>query len=793
MEPSSTTRLPNDILFNIFSHFCLHCQDHYNESWDERPLRAIKLCREEQQPDAKSWYSIERNTLFAACLASKRLRDIVQPILYHEFVLGYGDTWKSELYDWEGRLISFMRTLARRPDLCRQVKVVYINTRLFTCNDEGKRATLLEAAWVLKIDLPTVWKRRASKILASEAQDWPEVYSIFLSTYLDESRDLTEKQERRLRRAMDEAPAPAWRWLNSELIAMLITQTHSVQYFSIQGDRTWPTNGLPESSLRSLGVVNLPLRTLDLGIAANSLIELAPTLRTLNLHQYSGVLSSWNTELPHLKTLRITNRSLSANTLRRLLDACTGGLVAFEFEAYRRVHESPRCGFEDYENYTPAPPHMPRDSHFQPSDIIKILQKHRSTLRILHLDLTNREDRTEKITLDVNLKDFSTLQHVFINAFQLFGSEENIEIEHEVLALAGPDKPASTCSTILGSKTVKNVPTSTGTVKKNITIVKKVIRKVNAIVVPPAKVTTTVETSTVKSTTTNLGLISTTTTTVDLSTFVDVRTSWKIETSTTSSITTKFITTTITRPPSWIAIKGDPDWRPRKRAEKNDGFVDVDALTNNQLPQSVRCVKEIPKYSTKTVTTTVKGPKITLKAATKTKTSTVPTTITVTDYPNARITATEIAYLSVTTIVQDVTSTSTIPETATVESLIPIATAYDMCSDDNILVTANGGIRPGYIRLPYSGDFNPIQIGVGYTGKPCCIACASNPLCVGSYLEDGVCIIYVPKDSDMCLNGGQDEVGGYMTYQELDSVSDIIFSNGPCGKFKNYGINANQD
>ncbi|PTD08899.1 hypothetical protein FCULG_00010955 [Fusarium culmorum] len=333
-------------------------------------------------------------------------------------------------------------------------------------------------------------------------------------------------------------------------------------------------------------------------------------------------------------------------------------------------------------------------------------------------------------------------------------------------------KPESTCSTILGSKTVKNVPTSTGTVKKNITIVKKVIRKVNVIVVPSTKTTTTVETSTVKSTTTNLGLISTTTTTVDLSTFIDVRTSWKIETSTTSSITTKFITTTIIRPPSWTAIKGDPDWRPRKRAEKNDGFVNVEALTSNQLPQSVRCVREIPKYSTKTVTTTVKGPKITLKAATKTKTSTVPTTITITDYPNARITATEIAYLSVTTIVQDVTSTSTIPETATIESLIPTATAYDMCSDDNILVTANG---------------------VGYTGKPCCIACASNPLCVGSYIEDGVCKIYVPKDSDMCLNGGQDEVGGYMTYQELDSGSDIIFSNGPCGKFKNYGISANQD
>ncbi|XEU94855.1 hypothetical protein FSHL1_000139 [Fusarium sambucinum] len=359
--------------------------------------------------------------------------------------------------------------------------------------------------------------------------------------------------------------------------------------------------------------------------------------------------------------------------------------------------------------------------------------------------------------------------------------------------LAGPDKPASTCSTILGSKTVKNVPTSTGTVKKNITIVKKVIRKVNVVVIPPAKITTTVETSTVKSTTTDLGLTSTTTTTVDLSTSTEFRTSWKIETSTTNSITTKFITTTISRPPSWIAIKEDPDWVPRKRAEKDDGFVDVEALTSNQLPQSVRCVKEIPNYSTKTVTTTIKGPKITLKAATKTKTSTVPTTITITDYPNARVGKTETVYLSVTTMVQDVTSTNTIPETAIVESLIPTAAAYAMCSDDNILTTANGGVRPGYIRLPHQGLFNPIQIGVGYTGKPCCIACASNPLCVGSYIEDGVCTIYIPKDGDVCANGRQDEVGGYMTYQEQDSGSDILFSNGPCGQFKNYGISVISD
>ncbi|KAG8667844.1 hypothetical protein FPOAC2_13046 [Fusarium poae] len=424
MEPSSTTHLPNDVLLIIFSHFCLHCQDYYNESWDERPLRATKPYRERQQPDAKSWYSIDRDTLFAVCLASRRFRDIAQPILYHEFALGYDDSWKSDLYNWGGRLTSFMRTLACRPDLSRQVKVVYINTLVFNDNEEGDRAALLEAARGLKIDLPAVWKRRASNIPASEARDWPEVYPIFLSSYLDDSQDLTEQQKRRLRRAMDEASPPAWRWLNSELIAMLIAQTHCVQYVSLQGNHTWPTCGLPESSLRSLGVTNLPLTTLDLGIGANSLIELAPTLQTLNLHQYSGDFRSWGTELPCLKTLRITDTLFSTNRLRGLLNACTGGLTAFEFEAYE--DEPVRC---IYDGNPPTPP----DNHFQPSEVIEILQRHKGTLRVLHLDLTNRQYRMGKIPSDVNLKNFTTLQHVFINAIPLFGwvsqREQNTDTE----------------------------------------------------------------------------------------------------------------------------------------------------------------------------------------------------------------------------------------------------------------------------------------------------------------------------------------------------------------------------
>jgi hypothetical protein len=53
--------------------------------------------------------------------------------------------------------------------------------------------------------------------------------------------------------------------------------------------------------------------------------------------------------------------------------------------------------------------------------------------------------------------------------------------------------------------------------------------------------------------------------------------------------------------------------------------------TATLYPQRVRCTKEVPSYTTKVVTTTVQGPRTTLKPKTKTKMSTIISTITTTD------------------------------------------------------------------------------------------------------------------------------------------------------------------
>ncbi|UPK92099.1 hypothetical protein LCI18_003034 [Fusarium solani-melongenae] len=409
MPSKSILNLSNEIFLSIFGYFCLHCQHEYNQSWDDRPFRSQDSSRGKQQPDAKSWYSIDRHTLFSLSLTSKRFRDLAQPILYHEFVLGYGDSWLSESYTWRGRLASFIRTLSQRPDLAHLVKVMYIHTYLLRGNtDESRaadRAVILPAAHALGINLPDAWRQRMSRVTEAESYDWPEVYQVFLGSYLDEKIELTERQQRHLHRAMTEGSFPGRRWVNAELVSILIAQTPHIEYLSLQGDNQWPSCGLPTSSLPALGVSNLPLKMLDLGIGGYPIIELAPNLETLNLHQYTLHFGSSIPNMPNLRTLRVTDSLMLDVTLQKLLDACTGGLVTFEYEAAKD----------------------------ETQDAIQALDKHKSTLQVLHLDLSKRDVQMRKIPREVSLKEFSTLKHVFINSMPLFGfvqkSDQNIDSE----------------------------------------------------------------------------------------------------------------------------------------------------------------------------------------------------------------------------------------------------------------------------------------------------------------------------------------------------------------------------
>ncbi|KAM0552410.1 hypothetical protein ACHAPJ_007970 [Fusarium lateritium] len=171
-------------------------------------------------------------------------------------------------------------------------------------------------------------------------------------------------------------------------------------------------------------------------------------------------------------------------------------------------------------------------------------------------------------------------------------------------------------------------------------MVKKVIRKVNIIVIAVAKTG---------------------------STILSTRTGTTITTSTSTSTIITHLTSIATTPAGFTDIRDDPSYIAKRDVKK---LVKLNTFTAVNFPQSVSCDKKIYSTSVKTVSTTIQGTRITLKAATKTTMVTVTTTETSTEYPSdLSITVTETVRPTVTEFT-DTLSTSTVTETVTVQTQI---------------------------------------------------------------------------------------------------------------------------
>ncbi|KAL2133433.1 hypothetical protein VTI74DRAFT_2359 [Chaetomium olivicolor] len=143
------TNLPIETLTLILSQFCLHCTKAHGYDSPDGYFRSSKSGPpgEQQHPDHPSWYSRNyRMALHSMCLVSRRFRYVAQSVLYHEFVPGYGDAWRSTRFSWDGRLASFVRTLVARPNLAALVERVYVQVYLLGPVTEEEAQAALEAA-----------------------------------------------------------------------------------------------------------------------------------------------------------------------------------------------------------------------------------------------------------------------------------------------------------------------------------------------------------------------------------------------------------------------------------------------------------------------------------------------------------------------------------------------------------------------------------------------------------------------------------------------------------------------
>lgn len=353
--------LPTEILQLICSCFCLHCRG--------------DCVGPEQHPDEPSWYSLERHALFSLCLTSRQFYEIAQPILYHEFIPGYGRSWRSNLYSWDGRLMSFVQTMKRRRDLAALVKWIFIHPDLLKpiCDEETRDA-----------------RTRTVPAKALSIRAWHQA---------------------------------------SDLAATLMAQLPNLERCSFQVVGL-SVETIRMSALRAAGVTSLPLKTLDislnstpvsaqgclfsLDLRARPIIELSTRLETLNLHMCGD---TWRhlpfAPLPNLKTLRITRSRLSDEGLRRLLSSCFR-LHTFFYEAtspaINRLHGTIEDGSD----------------HFELSSAIKYLSRYNTTLKSLHLDLRWRDwspfivgNHTKPAS---SFRDFGALEHLFLNSSELYST-----------------------------------------------------------------------------------------------------------------------------------------------------------------------------------------------------------------------------------------------------------------------------------------------------------------------------------------------------------------------------------
>lgn len=378
MASAKLTDLPNETLDLIFSTFLKHqsiAPDAY--------FRGTQ-----QQSDERSWHSMECHALFSLSLVSKRIHDIAQPILYNEFLPGYGDSWKSTLYTWDGRLTSFLRTIAQRPDLAALVKRIYIHSHLVKSIDGKENQDGIEQA-IRALGIDKEWRQLGGgELVTILISKLPNLKHFSLQTAIRSLQDLTSQ------------------YLRVEQISVLPLTTIDINAFS-------PTNtdGL-----------------FDLEICAGGILKRSKNLETLNLHMCGGIQKyAPIPTFPNIKTLRITHSRLNERDLEGLLSSC-GSLRTFVFEA---------TGFY-IDIYQCCPDFGPGD-HFKLSDAVRHLTRHRAKLKSLHLDLRKegfgyvaRQERASPPSF--SLRDFTALEHLFLNSYEIYGEgEQHLRAESQLL------------------------------------------------------------------------------------------------------------------------------------------------------------------------------------------------------------------------------------------------------------------------------------------------------------------------------------------------------------------------
>lgn len=390
MAPTGLEVLPKELLYMVLGYLGV---DHHLKSRVETSLAYLQH-NKQQTGDKPSWYSLECQTLSTLCLVSRPLRHAVGPILYREFMPGYGDSALSTHYSWRGRLTTFMRTVAERRDLAAHVKRIYVHPYLLKrLEREDVRAAASGEEWE-----PT-----------SEEIEERAAPAAALQTVADALKITDDLQQLSV----------------YDLISVLVAALPNLEHCSLQiaNQPVRETAHRHSQGLRC--VTEIPprpvLKTLDIaacGVATDirilyyldwwacALLKACPNLETLTLYRCAGILTQ-DVEIPslaRLKTLHITRSNLGQADLEALVARC-GSLRSF-------VYEADRVGLPWESNHPlQGPGDASRTFHTAQS-----LRRHHETLESIYIDIRLRRNLVGGDHLDpFSFRDFHVLQRLSLN------------------------------------------------------------------------------------------------------------------------------------------------------------------------------------------------------------------------------------------------------------------------------------------------------------------------------------------------------------------------------------------
>ncbi|KAF5560176.1 hypothetical protein FNAPI_4344 [Fusarium napiforme] len=340
-QTSSLESLPTEVLQSICAQFCRHCRGdtliaHPKRPWTYETASDSNITSVPAKPS---------QDLCALSRVSRRLRDVAQSVLYHEF---------PKFEHRERRLEPFLQTVTSRPDLARVVKVMAWNADF---------ADDLDLAWarkgyeqgleVLGVDLNHVWRGRSDDPL--ELKHYKALHTFLFGDKTNDPR--------------------SYNWHLSgvacaEILIMLLALLPNLTTLIADGENI--NVFLPPSGLRVFGIDRIKLRLLTATHLPHVIMDVAPDLedmmvgpwgrrsidclsRTPILPSIGYLMSPEDFKLEEAPPYRLDTRGLE-----KILTSYSQPLRFIHFQAFnvRSKVDIPRPSFRYLDNFCTTLQHL---------------------------------------------------------------------------------------------------------------------------------------------------------------------------------------------------------------------------------------------------------------------------------------------------------------------------------------------------------------------------------------------------------------------------------------------------